>query len=142
MKFLKILKYFWTSPNSLLGLTLGGIGCLFGGKCQVRRGCIEFHRGLVAWLLRKTPTGPTTLAMTLGHTIIGQTDASLDIARDHEHVHVRQYELWGPFFIPAYLGISAILWLRGKDPYMDNPFEIEAYAIADVGPMPDESNPE
>ena len=35
--------------------------------------------------------------MTLGHTILGQTDAALDISREHELVHVRQYERWGLF---------------------------------------------
>ena len=135
--FLQILKRIWASPNTLLGLIVGALGFLFGGKCQVVRGCVEFHGGLVAWLLRRTPTGPTTMAMTLGHTIIGQTESSLALARDHEHVHVRQYERWGPFFIPAYLGWSAVLWWQGKDAYLDNPFEVEAYSKADVQ-LPDD----
>jgi hypothetical protein len=41
-------------------------------------------------------------------------------------VHVRQYERWGPLFVPAYLVSSLVLWLRGRDPYWDNPFEVEA----------------
>jgi hypothetical protein len=41
---------------------------------------------------------------------------------------VKQYERWGPFFIPAYLGSSAWMWLRGRDAYRDNPFEAEAFA--------------
>lgn len=122
----------WAAPNSLLGLLVGTVGLAAGGRVQVRRGCLEFYGGLVAWLLCKTPTGPGTLAMTLGHTILGQTKSDLEIARDHEHVHVHQYERWGPFFIPAYLGCSAYLWLRGRDAYRDNPFEVEAYSIADI----------
>lgn len=66
--------------------------------------------------------------MTLGHVIWGQSAEALDISRDHEHVHVRQYETWGPAFIPAYLIASIIAWLRGNDPYRDNVFEIEAYS--------------
>jgi hypothetical protein len=31
--------------------------------------------------------------------------------------------------VPAYLGCSAWLWLRGRHPYWDNPFEREAYAL-------------
>jgi hypothetical protein len=54
----------------------------------------------------------------------------LDHCRTHELVHVRQYERWGPLFVPAYLASSAIIWLRGGDPYRDNPFEREAYAVA------------
>ena len=68
--------------------------------------------------------------MTWGHVILGQTAAALDISREHELVHVRQYERWGPLFIPAYLLCSAVIWLRGGDPYRDNPFERQAYRIA------------
>ena len=67
--------------------------------------------------------------MTMGHVVFGQTDAALDITRRHEHVHVRQYERWGPLFVPAYLAASALLYLRGRDGYRENPFEIEAYAV-------------
>ena len=42
-----------------------------------------------------------------------------------------QYERWGPIFIPAYLSCSAYLWMRNKDAYRDNPFEVEAYRLAD-----------
>ena len=67
------------------------------------------------------------MALTLGHTILGRTAAALDLAHDHEMVHVRQYERWGPLFVPAYLGASLLLWLRGRDAYHDNPFERQAY---------------
>lgn len=68
-----------------------------------------------------------TLALTLGHTILGQSDASLDISGKHELVHVRQFERWGLLMGPAYIGCSLVLWLRGRNPYRDNPFEQEAY---------------
>lgn len=68
--------------------------------------------------------------MTLGHVVWGQDAKCLARSRDHEHVHVRQYERWGPLFIPAYLLASLIAWRRGLDPYMDNPFEVEAYRKA------------
>ncbi len=71
--------------------------------------------------------GSLTLAITLGHTILGQSDASLDNARDHEMVHVRQFERWGPLMGPAYLLASLGLWFAGRNPYRDNPFEREAY---------------
>jgi hypothetical protein len=97
---------------------------------QVREGVVEFYDGAVKQLLQLLPPGPFTLAMALGHTVLGQTAAALDISRAHELVHVRQYERWGPLFGPAYLGCSLFLWLRGKRPYRDNPFEREAYATA------------
>ncbi|MGI9516263.1 MAG: hypothetical protein ACR2NP_04390 [Pirellulaceae bacterium] len=121
----------WTAPNTLMGIAVGVVGLPWGTRAQWRCGCIEFHGGLVQKLLRNVPPGGSSSAMTLGHTILGQTQPALDIVREHEHVHVRQYERWGPLFIPLYLGASVILWLQGKDPYLDNPFEVEAYAIAD-----------
>lgn len=67
------------------------------------------------------------MAITFGHVILGRTEAVLDISREHELIHVRQYEKWGPIFGPAYLGCSLLLWLQGKDGYRENPFEREAY---------------
>ena len=49
----------------------------------------------------------------------------------HEHVHVRQYEWFGPFFIPCYLFASVYVWFRGKSAYRDNPFEVQTYRISD-----------
>ncbi len=68
--------------------------------------------------------------MTFGHVVLGQTLGELNRCRDHELVHVRQYERWGPLFLPAYLGCSLVLWLCGRDRYLDNPFEVEAFRQA------------
>jgi hypothetical protein len=125
---LKLVSIAWTSPNTVLGLLFGLAGLCSGGRVQIRCGCLEFHGGFVSWLIRHMLLGHATLALTLGHTILGQSASALEIARDHEHIHVRQYEIWGPFFLFAYLGSSAWLWLIGKDAYHDNPFEIEAYS--------------
>jgi hypothetical protein len=118
----------------VIGLTLGVLALLSGGGIQVRRGCIEFYGGLVKWMLGRMFGGDGVSAMTLGHTILGQTTTMLQNSRDHEHVHVRQYEHWGPFFLPAYFGSSLILWARGGDCYLDNPFEVEAYRVAAINP--------
>ena len=128
MQFLlKLILIIWTLPNTLLGLVVGFVGLLTGGKAQVREGCIEFYGGIVERWLEKL----NVFGMTLGHTILGQTANGLRIVRKHEQAHVRQYERWGPLFLPAYLGCSAWLWLKGKDHYRLNPFEVEAYAIDD-----------
>lgn len=128
----RVLRYIWVAPNSLLGLSVGAIGLVSGGTCEVHRACLEFSGGFVTWFLSRLGGGGV-LAMTLGHVIIGQNKHGLCVARDHEQVHVRQYERWGPLFIPAYLGWSLVLWVRGKDAYRDNPFEVEAYRLADPG---------
>ena len=130
-KLLKVLKVIWASPNSLLGLLVSLLGIPFGTRAQIRQGCLEFHGGLVTAMLRRLPIGGSTAAMTLGHTILGQDRYDLDRCRDHEQVHVRQYERWGPFFLPVYLSWSLFLWAQNKDAYLDNPFEVEAYGIAD-----------
>lgn len=122
------LGMLWAMPYTLLGLMLGLAGLATGGKARIRGKTIEFHGGFVRWFVAHQPPGEFTNAMTLGHTILGQTPASLDFAREHELVHVAQYERWGPLFGPAYLGASVVLWLMGKDAYRDNPFEREAYA--------------
>lgn len=125
---LKVVAVIWTLPNTLLGCLLGVLALASGGKVGFRRGAIEFHGGLVRILLGRLPNN--IHAITLGHAILGLQQASLDLARDHEHVHVRQYEWWGPLFIPAYLGSSLFMKLTGKDPYYDNPFEVQAYAVS------------
>lgn len=110
-----------------MGLVIGGIGLCTGGHARVRGRAIEFYGGGTKLFVTHLPLGQFTLAFTLGHTILGQSEASLDISHDHEMVHVRQFERWGPFMGPAYLLSSAVLWLVGKRPYRDNPFERQAY---------------
>ena len=53
------------------------------------------------------------------------------ITRAHERVHVRQYEWWGPLFVPAYLLAGLWALIHGGHPYFDNRFEREA-RLADV----------
>jgi hypothetical protein len=124
---LRLLAMLWASPYTLLGLVLGGVGLCTGGRARIRGSAVEFYGGGVKWLLQQFFFGKGAMAFTLGHTIFGQTDAALDIARSHEMVHVRQFERWGPLMGPAYLGCSLVLWLKGRRPYRDNPFEREAY---------------
>jgi hypothetical protein len=52
---------------------------------------------------------------------------TLDCARSHEQVHVRQYEQWGPLFLPAYLASSLWQLACGRHCYRDNWFERQAY---------------
>jgi hypothetical protein len=123
---LRPFVYLWASPASLLGIGIGLLGMLTGGGWQLRRGVLEFYGGCIHWAFVRFP-GVKPAAMTLGHTVLGRSIEALDRTRNHEHVHVGQYERWGPFFLPAYMGCSLVLWLRGFDPYLDNPFEVEAF---------------
>jgi hypothetical protein len=124
------LLILWAAaPASLLGLCIGLIGWASGGAMRRRGRILEFHGGWATRLLASLPLGPAgAAAMTLGHVVLGQSAEELDRCRRHEMVHVRQYERWGPLFLPLYAAASAWLWLIGRDPYRDNPFERQAYA--------------
>ncbi len=122
---LRAMGYSWALPNSSLGAMFAPIALISGGQIRFERGALEVHGGVAKWFLEKVCGG--VCAMTLGHVILGVDRAALDHCRNHEHVHVEQYMRWGPFFLPMY-GLSS--WLcqrRGKNPYLDNYFEIEAY---------------
>ena len=64
-------------------------------------------------------------AITFGHVVLAVDDLD-EVTEAHELAHVRQYERWGPLFVPAYLGASVAARLRGGHAYRDNPFEIAA----------------
>lgn len=128
MILLSPFKYLWALPTTCIGLLFVIPAILTGGRLELIQGCLEIRGGIVAFLLRRCTLMPRgASAMTLGHVILGQNALMLDMARDHEHVHVKQCERWGPFFLPAYLIASLVLWIQRRDPYMDNPFEREAY---------------
>lgn len=122
--FSRLIAVLWPLPYTLLGIT---VGLLATGRFRLVDGVIEIHGRRIANLLQRwfIPSA----AMTLGHVVLGQNATLLDATREHERVHVRQYERWGIVFVPAYLLISAYLYLRGRDGYRENPFEVEAYAV-------------
>ena len=117
----------WTLPNTLLGLAAGALMLAGGARVQRVDGVIEFHGGQVGRWANRLPAALRFDAITLGHVILGRSARALAASRAHEHVHVRQYERWGPAFVPAYVLASAWQGLRGRHAYRDNPFEREAY---------------
>lgn len=132
---LQIVRYVWALPATLLGLFFVPLAWLSGGRVALVDGVIEIHGGLVRWFLRRRLPGVgCASAMTLGHVIIGRDLECLSRSRRHEHVHVRQYERWGPLMLPIYLIASGVLYFRGLDPYLDNPFEQEAFRECDRTP--------
>lgn len=128
------LIYAWVAPNSCLGLIAAMLAVLHGGQVRLVGGVLEVASEDVTRFLGKlTWVGRPIAAITLGHVVVGASPIELQRTRRHERVHVRQYERWGPFFIPAYFLSSGWVWLRGGHPYLDNPFEQEAYAVSDGG---------
>lgn len=123
-----IAEYLWASPNTLLGLAFLPLALPTGGRVRVERGVVEIHGGFARFFLRRCLLIQAS-ALTLGHVIVGQDRACLDHARDHEHVHVRQFARWGPLMLPAYFLSSFLAWRRGGHFYFDNYFEKEAYGL-------------
>ena len=108
----------WTAPNTLLGLCLALVGCVFGAH-------VRWQRREWAWIVSHWPWGDGG-ALTLGNVIL-PVGPTLDITcrtyadraglgatpcvslAAHERAHVLQYMLLGPLFLPLYLlcgGIS------------------------------------
>ena len=132
---MRYLAYVWAFPNTLLGLVGGTIGLLGGGRARIVDGTLEFQGPLLAWLLdRSIPIVGGAAAITLGHVVLARDATKLARCRAHERVHVRQYERWGVLFLPAYGLSSLFALLRGGDPYLDNRFEREAYALERASP--------
>ena len=124
-KLAKLGLLLWALPWTSVGLFAGLVALATGGRLRRRGSVTEFYGGAIPWFFQRFPGKPS--ALTLGHAILGRTGAALDAARDHELVHVHQYERWGPFLVPAYLLCSLLLSINRKHAYRDNPFEREAY---------------
>jgi hypothetical protein len=128
----KLLRYIWAGPTTMLGLVLAGLA-LRGGRVTLVDGVVEAHGPMVAWALsRLVPLGGGVQALTLGHVVLGRDARMLEATRAHERVHVSQCERWGALFVPAYLAAGAWALVRGRHPYFDNPFELEAQAAASL----------
>jgi hypothetical protein len=124
-----LVRYVWAAGPTLIGLLLALVGSWRGRICIVN-GVIEAHGPLLRRLLHAcSPLDGPIAAITFGHVVLGSGPDELVHTRAHERVHVRQYERWGIFFIPAYLLASMWAHWQGGHPYLDNAFEREAYRI-------------
>lgn len=127
MKLLILLRYIWAFPNTALGLFLALPAFVSGGRIRPVDGVLEISGAATAWILEKIPfVGPAS-AMTLGHVVLAVDEDAHECWREHERMHVRQYERWGLLFIPAYFASSFAARFRGEDSYFGNRFEAEAF---------------
>lgn len=113
---MKNLRYAVAAPASLIGMALTP----FFDRRFVTRGVVlaegaRWPRRL-GWRFR---------AITFGHVILA-VDELDDETMEHELVHVRQFERWGPLLLVAYPAASLVAAARGRRPYLDNHFEREA----------------
>ena len=122
----QFLRYLWAGPATLIGLVVA-LALVRRGRIACVDGVVEAHGPLLERALASlTPLSVGADAMTLGHVVIGRDARALELTRAHERVHVRQYEWWGPLFVPAYLLAGVCALVRGGHPYLDNRFEREA----------------
>ncbi len=126
----------WALPNTIAGLLCGLFVVGLGGRARLRAGALEFSGAPVRRFVDFLPRSCRFSAITLGHVILGISEEWLDALRDHEQVHVRQYERWGLLFLPAYLASSLWQVARGRSAYRDNYFERQAFAAERTSARP------
>lgn len=126
---LRVLRYLWPLPVTLLGMLVALIARSSGGKLQRVNGVLESAGGWPARVLRHGfPFSGAVAAITLGHVVLGVSLDALKATRAHEQAHVRQFERWGVLLLVLYPLAGLFAWLRGGNPYRDNVFEREARA--------------
>ena len=125
----RLIAYAWAAPNTLLGLAAGLVILCLGGRLLFVAGVAEFHGGGLGRLVARLPVRVGFGAMTLGHVVLGIDWTTLCALRAHEHAHVRQYEQWGLFFLPAYALSSLWQVVNGRSAHASNFFERQACAV-------------
>jgi hypothetical protein len=117
----------WRSlPGDLLGLVvLHGLGIRAPNRVHdagdVRALVVEdrkveryFRFGLIP-----------TRAQTLGRYVFATYPLDPETMA-HECQHIRQWQRFGPLYLPAYFASSALALVRSRKPYWDNSFEVAA----------------
>jgi hypothetical protein len=136
-RILIIARYAWALPATFAGLLVSLIAFAFGARGRIVEGVVEIAGGRIDRCISMLPRYCRFAAITFGHVIIGVDHETLTHVRNHEHVHVRQYERWGLLFFPLYLASSLLQIVRRRDPYLNNCFEREAFAKSvDCDPRP------
>jgi len=124
---LRLLLTLWALPVTLLGLFVALLTRGSGGEVRLVQGVLEAAGGWPARILKRGfPFSGPVAAITLGHVVVGLSQEALDATRNHERVHVRQFERWGVLLLVLYPLAGLLAKLRGGCPYRDNVFEQEA----------------
>lgn len=120
--------YAWAGPFTLLVLVFVVTPlALLGSSVRRVAGVVEVTDGPLSRVLSSLVPGLSVAAITLGHVVLARNAADAGRWRAHERAHVAQWARWGLLFPFAYLGAALVARLRGRDPYLDNPFEKEAF---------------
>ncbi len=122
------LALLWAGPGTLLGLALLLLARASGGVARRHAGTLEACGGALVPLMRRLGGRSRVVeAFALGHVVLARDAARLAEHREHERIHVRQWERWGPLFPPAYAALALWALARGRDGYRANRFEREAW---------------
>lgn len=125
---LRAAGYVWAGPFTLLALVLVVAPArILRARVRLIAGVVEATGGPLPRALSGILPGLSIAALTLGHVVLARTEEEAGRWRAHERIHVAQWARWGLLFPFAYLGASLAARLRGRDPYLDNPFEREAF---------------
>ena len=130
-----LARYAWAAPATLVGMLLAVAALPFGATMRRHTGVIEVTLVPGSGEPRRERPALPFVAITFGHAVIARTADDHARLRSHERVHVAQYERWGAMFLLAYPAESAYQWLRGRRPYLDNRFEVEARRVARDAPV-------
>lgn len=84
----------WNSPNTLVGLVVGGLGLWFGGRVGIGHNAVEFRDSPLMDLFASCG------AITLGNVIVYGSRA-YGLA-EHERVHTLQGQFAGPVYLPLH----------------------------------------
>ena len=127
----RALKYLWAAPCTAVGALIGGAICCFGASPRFVGGVIE-----IGFVNRNHPGARALFQLpfsgiTFGHVVLAPTHEYQATLRQHERVHVSQYERWGLLFFVLYPANSLFQLYRGRRPYFDNYFEAQARAHED-----------
>jgi hypothetical protein len=123
----RLVRYAWALPNTLVGLLFVPTAMLPRGRVQIVDGVLEAHGPLISAMLRHcVPIPGGAAAITFGHVVLARDSWSLNTTRVHERAHVRQCEIWGPVFIPAYVIAGLCALMNGTGAYTGNYFERQA----------------
>jgi hypothetical protein len=124
------VRLLWASPCSAVGVLLAVAPLLAGGKAKWSSGALEVtyreSQEACGGLVRMLPFR----GIVFGHVILAVTREELRFIGPHERVHVQQYERWGALFFFAYGASSLWQLIRGRRPYWDNHFEVQARAFS------------
>lgn len=126
----RAVAYLWAGPVSVIALPIAVAAVASGGRARAVDGVLEARGGVLGMLLTRTVRSFPVGAITLGHVVLAADERSLAACREHERVHVRQYERWGILFPVLYAASSVRALLAGGYAYRDNAFEKQARRLS------------